>query len=522
MPAWFTRAIAAAVVALAGLGAAQAQDALPERRITVEAGVDFYGGDLRSIYGTTPADLPRRLPRGGASAPPSPSTPGRERLFSQVRRRGAHRLSRRRVSATLAPAARRARRARRRRGRPSSAFCPTAASPPRARPALVGRAAAGQPDRGGRGRRRALSRGAVNRSDAAAAWAALAAFAAQAAVEDWGQREALRDLGGRRRGSTPSCAPAATPRPAEAARLTAVALEARGRGPRRARRAAPRRAARARRRRSRRRWRGPRASTASASLDRQVDFEAARAARLRDLLRSRSRRRRRRLRRLRARRRRGASRSRPRDRQLCIDGLAHGAATHVTLRAGLPSAAGETPAGLGRRRRSTCATARPAVRFAGRAYVLPKSADAALPIGSVNADEVALRLYRVGDAQRRLGPRQRRLRQSADRRFEEATPRRRARRAGLGGDGRARAGAQPRRRDGAADGRGGRRPRAGPLRADRRGSPARRHEQDWEAVADAVVRGDRPRPRHPDRARTGSTSSSARSSRTQPRATASR
>ena len=37
----------------AGIAAAQGKGALPERRITVEAGVDFYGSDLRSIYGTT-------------------------------------------------------------------------------------------------------------------------------------------------------------------------------------------------------------------------------------------------------------------------------------------------------------------------------------------------------------------------------------------------------------------------------------------------------------------------------------
>ena len=36
------------------------------------------------------------------------------------------------------------------------------------------------------------------------------------------------------------------------------------------------------------------------------------------------------------------------------------------------------------------------MRFAGRAYVLPKSAEASVPIVSVNAGEAALRLYRVG------------------------------------------------------------------------------------------------------------------------------
>ena len=67
----------------------------------------------------------------------------------------------------------------------------------------------------------------------------------------------------------------------------------------------------------------------------------------------------------------------------------------MTLRAGLPSAAGE------RLRASVeqevyVRDRTPAVRFAGRAYVLPKSAEASVPIVSVNAAEAALRLYRVG------------------------------------------------------------------------------------------------------------------------------
>ena len=47
---------AALALLLSGAGGVAAQDAagpLPERRITVEPGVDFYGSDLRSIFGTT-------------------------------------------------------------------------------------------------------------------------------------------------------------------------------------------------------------------------------------------------------------------------------------------------------------------------------------------------------------------------------------------------------------------------------------------------------------------------------------
>lgn len=83
-------------------------------------------------------------------------------------------------------------------------------------------------------------------------------------------------------------------------------------------------------------------------------------------------------------------------RQICVEGLSHGNRYAVTLRAGLPSAAGETlPASVAQeiyvRDRS------PAVRFLGRAYILPKGPEAAIPVSSVNLSEVALRVYRIGE-----------------------------------------------------------------------------------------------------------------------------
>ena len=83
------------------------------------------------------------------------------------------------------------------------------------------------------------------------------------------------------------------------------------------------------------------------------------------------------------------------ERQLCIDGVAHGSRYKFTVRKGLPAASGEV---LNRsvdlevyvRDRN------PSVRFTGRAYVLPKSVKAAIPVVSVNLDEVALRIHRVG------------------------------------------------------------------------------------------------------------------------------
>ncbi len=82
--------------------------------------------------------------------------------------------------------------------------------------------------------------------------------------------------------------------------------------------------------------------------------------------------------------------------QICVDGVRHGARYALTLRKGLPAASGETlhkdvTLSLYVRDRA------PSVRFAGRAYVLPRSADAALPVETVNADEVQLTLRRISD-----------------------------------------------------------------------------------------------------------------------------
>jgi uncharacterized protein YfaS (alpha-2-macroglobulin family) len=84
------------------------------------------------------------------------------------------------------------------------------------------------------------------------------------------------------------------------------------------------------------------------------------------------------------------------ERQICIDGVEHGQRYGVTLRAGLPAASGEVlhkdvALQLYVRDRSSF------VRFPGRAYVLPRSADAALPVETVNTDTLDLTLRRVSD-----------------------------------------------------------------------------------------------------------------------------
>ncbi|MCC1491238.1 alpha-2-macroglobulin family protein [Cognatishimia sp. F0-27] len=84
------------------------------------------------------------------------------------------------------------------------------------------------------------------------------------------------------------------------------------------------------------------------------------------------------------------------DRRICISGVAHGARYTITFRAGLPSAQGDAlvkdvPITAYVRDRS------PSVAFPGRAYVLPRAADAGLPIETVNTAEVDLVLRRVSD-----------------------------------------------------------------------------------------------------------------------------
>ncbi|WP_299684958.1 alpha-2-macroglobulin family protein [uncultured Tateyamaria sp.] len=82
--------------------------------------------------------------------------------------------------------------------------------------------------------------------------------------------------------------------------------------------------------------------------------------------------------------------------QLCLDGARHGTRYQITLRQGLPAQSGEVLArdvqlSIYVRDRA------PAVRFPGRAYVLARGGDVALPVETVNLDEVELVLSRVSD-----------------------------------------------------------------------------------------------------------------------------
>ncbi len=82
--------------------------------------------------------------------------------------------------------------------------------------------------------------------------------------------------------------------------------------------------------------------------------------------------------------------------QICIDGVQHGQRYALTFRKGLPAASGEAlhkDVELSVYVRDR----KPSVNFAGRAYILPKAADATLPIETVNLDQVELLLRRVSD-----------------------------------------------------------------------------------------------------------------------------
>ena len=83
-------------------------------------------------------------------------------------------------------------------------------------------------------------------------------------------------------------------------------------------------------------------------------------------------------------------------RQLCVEGVSHGKRYALTFREGLPSADGQELA------KSVTITAyvrdrAPGVRFSGRAYVLPKTEGAALPVETVNTEKLDLAVYRVSD-----------------------------------------------------------------------------------------------------------------------------
>ncbi|MFZ2103197.1 MAG: alpha-2-macroglobulin family protein, partial [Oricola sp.] len=83
-------------------------------------------------------------------------------------------------------------------------------------------------------------------------------------------------------------------------------------------------------------------------------------------------------------------------RQICVDGLKHGGRYRLTLRAGMPSAIGETlekPAALN----IFVPDRSESLRFTGDNFVLPGTARRGIPIVTVNTDKALIELYRIGD-----------------------------------------------------------------------------------------------------------------------------
>jgi len=94
-------------------------------------------------------------------------------------------------------------------------------------------------------------------------------------------------------------------------------------------------------------------------------------------------------------------------REICVDGVKHGERYGVTVRAGLPSADGET-IGKSASLDIYVRDRQPSVRFPGKAYVLPGHDDATIPVVTINTPTVDAKLYRVGDRAlvRTMGDRQ--------------------------------------------------------------------------------------------------------------------
>jgi uncharacterized protein YfaS (alpha-2-macroglobulin family) len=84
------------------------------------------------------------------------------------------------------------------------------------------------------------------------------------------------------------------------------------------------------------------------------------------------------------------------DKQLCVEGLKHGERYNVTLRAGLPSTVKET---LPKSADLTIYVRdrKPMARFAGKAYVLPRTGQRGIPLVSVNTKAVDVAVYRISD-----------------------------------------------------------------------------------------------------------------------------
>ena len=82
--------------------------------------------------------------------------------------------------------------------------------------------------------------------------------------------------------------------------------------------------------------------------------------------------------------------------QLCIDGVSHGTRYRLAVRAGIPSAVEETLE-QGSEFEIYVPDRSPSVRFSGSSFVLPRVGSKGIPAITVNAAELEIALYRIGD-----------------------------------------------------------------------------------------------------------------------------
>lgn len=85
------------------------------------------------------------------------------------------------------------------------------------------------------------------------------------------------------------------------------------------------------------------------------------------------------------------------DQQLCVEGLKHGERYDVQVRAGVPSVFPAEKLLKASELTIYVRDRKPAARFTGRNYVLPRSGPRGIPVVSINANAVAVELYRIGD-----------------------------------------------------------------------------------------------------------------------------
>lgn len=85
------------------------------------------------------------------------------------------------------------------------------------------------------------------------------------------------------------------------------------------------------------------------------------------------------------------------DNQICAAGVEYGNRYHVTIRKGLPAKDGEETLNKTVELDIYVRDRDPSVRFVGKAYVLPKTPNATIPVVSVNVDTLDARVLKIGD-----------------------------------------------------------------------------------------------------------------------------